>query len=102
MAYGITIIEDDGTNFTETYRPFNVLDQFEVSASGTRYYSVESGERLIIIETSSFTPALGSPVVLSAVGGVVRWPIDPATAPAPGEHRAFTNIGFSIIVLRSR
>ncbi len=102
MAYGIQIIEDDGTNFTETYRPFNVLEQFLVSASGTRYYSVESGERIVIVEMKSYTPELGNPITLSAVGGVVKWPIDPTSAPAPGEHRAFTNIGTSILVLRTR
>ena len=102
MAYGIQIIEDDGTNFTETYRPFNVLEQFSVSASGTRYYSVEGSERLVIIEMKSYTPALGAPIALSAVGGVVRWPIDPMSTPAPGEHRASTNIGTSFLVQRTR
>ncbi|MDX7711848.1 hypothetical protein [Aeromonas caviae] len=103
MAYGIQIFEDDGTNFTETYSPFNIVDQFEVSGSGTRYYEMAPGESLAVVEISPVNmSAAGVNITIAARDGRVYWPVDGNSSMAAGEYRAMTESGRVILVVKRR
>jgi len=103
MAYGIQIFEDDGTNFTETYSPFNIVDQFAVSGAGTRIYEMAPGESLALVEISPVNmSASGVNISIAAKDGKVYWPVDGNTPMAAGEYRAMTESGSIILVVKRR
>lgn len=102
MSYGIMIVEEDGTNWVETYRPFNMVDQIVITGSGVRSYNMLPGDQLFLVEGQSFTGGSATGIGVSAIGGQVKWPVSNATAVVAGEHRVFVPSGASVLVIKQR
>ncbi|BEE07109.1 hypothetical protein ACET9R_18455 [Aeromonas veronii] len=106
MPYGVSIIESDGFNFVENYRPYNLIDAIPLTArSGQRAYTMKAGDRLVITETYGVNRTYygaNSGFGISALNGVVTWPVDIWAPMKPGESRVFGYIGEIILVMRAR
>ena len=72
MAYGIAIYEPNGSDFISTYYPYNVIDAITLTASGSKSYTLASGESLRIVEASPYINS-GACCVITISGGTVSW-----------------------------
>lgn len=102
MGYGVMIVEEDGTNWVETYRPFNMVDYIVITGSGTKNYLLAAGEQLVLVEGQSYSGGSSAGIGVSAIGGQVKWPVANTTAVVAGEHRVFVPSGAFVMVMKKR
>lgn len=102
MSYGILIVEDDGTNWVETYRPFNVIDQLVITGTGSVNYQLSDGEQLVLVESATYQADLANGVGVRALNGRVTWPISKSEPIVSGEQRCYLQNGGFVLVLKKR
>lgn len=104
MSYSIQIIEPDGTNWVETFQPFNLIDSFIPSGSGAKTYAMSAGDQIWICPSLKTDPPVynGMWVYANMVTGVVKWPIDKGYSVKANEVMIYVHSGEAIFVMRKR
>ncbi|MFM5339415.1 hypothetical protein ACEUA8_01515 [Aeromonas veronii] len=105
MSFGISIIEDDGFNFVEQYRPFNIIDSFDIPASGSKVYALKAGDSLVVTSSYGLNRLYygnkrGFGVLTR--GNTVVWPVAADYRVNAGETMIVAFAGERISVLRRR
>lgn len=104
MSYGIQIIEPDGTNWVETFQPFNIIDSFIPSGSGSKTYPMASGDQIWITPSLKTDPPVynGMWVYANMTTGVVKWPTSESYVTKANEMVIYVHSGEAIFVMRRR
>lgn len=104
MSYGIQIIEPDGTNWVETFQPFNIIDTFIPSGRGSKTYAVSAGEQICICPSLKTDPPVynGMWVYANMTTGVVNWPSSDSYLLKANEMVIYVHSGEAIFVMRKR
>lgn len=78
-TYGIKIIQPNGTDFTETYKPVNLLYATTLTANGSFTATLLAGESLIVPLPAMYKFANASYYAVYVNGGTVSWTLNGST-----------------------
>lgn len=100
MAYGAVIYDPAGNDFVSLFAPFNIIDSFYLTSSGSKAYTLSAGESLAVVDMNPYY-SNGACCSVTISGGTVSW-VNKSNTTGLGSTSVVAVQGSKICVVKKR